>query len=112
MNFQDWDTVVLRKKISNIQNKKSQETVLVNRNTLTPKQKDVEVGSDLTYMDKNLSNKVLNIRIQMKLDRTQFANLVGLHLKDIKELEESKMLLKTAKVKILKIEKKLKTKIL
>ena len=112
MNFQDWDTVVLRKKISDIQKKKSQETVLVNRNTLTQKQKDVEVGSDLTYIDKNLSNKILNIRIQNKLDRTQFANLIGLNLKDIKELEECKMLLKTAKVKILKIEKKLKTKIL
>ena len=110
-NFQDWETVVLRKRSSEIK-KQSIQTTLVNRNSIKNKPKDIEYPSDLEYISKTLASKINQLRLSFTLDRQSFATKVGLSLSDIKSLEERSILLKPAKEKILKIEKILKVKIL
>ena len=117
-NFQEWETVVLRKSSKEIQKKNAiTETVNRPKNFNAPKVQDVQYGD--IHIDSKVSpalrKRVLEVRVaQQKPNNTQsgLASSINVPCDQINKLEAGSLSHKEAKQIVLKIERRYKVKIL
>jgi ribosome-binding protein aMBF1 (putative translation factor) len=108
-NFQDWNTVILRKNSKEIA-KNNQVTEVQKKQSGNNVPKDIE--TPVIMVSHELKQKIITIRTTLKLKQDQLAKSINEPFKNIQLVECGKLSLKEAKQIAIKIERKYNVKIL